>query len=142
MTAEPVASLNRFESEHVPKNFLPFALNSLSSPPVAPGVAGPVVVEMVPVVVVVGAEAPGWHCEYHSFSLTQDEPESQVVPPVQPLPPPANGLHESVSAEYSPYTWIRRKEMLTLAPHGNRVGGHSEKGREGDDGGEALHFDD
>lgn len=32
--------------------------------------------------------------------------------------------------------------MLTLAPHGNRVGGHSEKGGEGDDGGEALHFGD
>ena len=59
VTAESCALLKRFESEHVPQNFLPFALNALSRP-VAAGAGEPVdvgdegvVVEPLPV--------PGWH---------------------------------------------------------------------------------
>lgn len=45
--------------------------------------------------VVVGT-APGRHCEYQSFCLEQEEPETQVVGPVQPIPPPDNRVSRSV----------------------------------------------
>ena len=87
VTAESVGLLKRFESEQVPKNFLPLALNALSRP-VAAGEPGLVVVVVGPgggFDVGPGAE-PGWHCEYQSLSLTHVVPASQVVPPVQPWP--------------------------------------------------------
>ena len=53
VTAESVASLKRFESEHVPKKTFPLALKRLFRP-VAAGVGEELVVV---------ATAPGWHWE-------------------------------------------------------------------------------
>lgn len=33
-------------------------------------------------------EVQGRHCEYHSLENVQHAPETQVVKPVQPVPPP------------------------------------------------------
>jgi hypothetical protein len=46
-----------------------------------------VVEEVVDVVDVLDA-APGTHCEYQSFNLVQVNPETQVVDPEYPFPPP------------------------------------------------------
>ena len=59
VTAESCALLKRFESEHVPQNFFPFALNALSRP-VAAGAGDPVDVGEEGVVVV-PLPVPGWH---------------------------------------------------------------------------------
>ena len=57
--------------------------------PVAPvDVGGAFVVALGTAVVVTGAAVPGRHCEYQSFSFVQTAPETQVVWPFQPLPPP------------------------------------------------------
>lgn len=58
VTAESWALLKRFESEAVPQNSLPFALNALLSPVVDTGAVEPVVV-----VGGVLEAVPGWHCE-------------------------------------------------------------------------------
>ncbi len=61
VTAESCALLKRFESDAVPKNTLPLALNALSRP-VAAGAGEPVLVGGACGVVVGGAGAdPGWH---------------------------------------------------------------------------------
>ena len=68
VTCESVGLLNRFESEHVPKNTLLWAANALFKPVAAgagalpPVLAGAVDVGAV-VETVVGADAPGRHCE-------------------------------------------------------------------------------
>ena len=36
-----------------------------------------------------GVGEPGKHCQYQSFCLLHVAPETQVVEPVQPIPPPA-----------------------------------------------------
>lgn len=51
-------------------------------------VVSAVVVDIVEVIEVDGEQAPGRHCEYHEFWYVQQLPASQVVGPVQPMPPP------------------------------------------------------
>lgn len=52
--------------------------------------AARVVIEVVEVVRLLldAAQLPGIHCEYHSLLNVQHDPETHVVSPVQPVPPP------------------------------------------------------
>jgi hypothetical protein len=81
----------------------------------------------------VGA-VPGRHWKYQSLIFWQTAPETQVVGPLYPIPPPSQSL-KLISADCM-------KEELTLSPHADLSVGDRNGHSHGGNRERELHFDD